>query len=763
MMINSPRNETRENADEAGRIRVSVLIPVYNAGDHLRHCLDSLAAQTYCDFEAIALDDGSTDGSLERLRDFATTHPFLHVETQANAGAPITRNRLLKMARGEFIMFMDDDDDVAPDYIGRFVAEAEWTGADIVCGGYRRATTTGRTLFAIRAKDEVWSPYVIVAAWAKIWRRDFVLGNGIEFFNYGLGGDIPFSLKGYALARKTHVFDYVGYTWIDNEASVSNVAQKTFNREKDPLVLLGKCLEVAGCGNLVRRFCVRYAVWYLCFAGRGATPSEFVAEADRIFAWLAERGIKAIYPFSWHYAKAGDFKSFAVAAIFTAIRRLGLTGLFARIYCKGRQPPPRGPFLTQLLLPPRHGDGLASDTFWNALSNAAAAVMSFVLLILTSHLTGAYWCGVAALGLAMSQQLFPISNFCTGSYQASDIAERHSFSDYVAAKMVTVVAMLAYAAVWLLLDWRGPDKALAFLSMLLYQVSDGFSNAFFSRYQQKGRLDASCRIRFAKIVAFLFVFAAVLFATRRPLPAMAAASAAHASLFFVLDIPMLKFFGPLRLRFPGRSSFSILAACAPLAINYFLIMLVNNEPRFAVDEKLGECAHAAYSALFMVSFAIVMCADFLMNPQVARLAAALRDGNRAAAVRTIRAPLATILLLGALGIAGAWAIGIPILSFLFSIDLSGNAGALCILLCGGIMIAIHQLAQTILVVLRRQIWVLPGMLLATMAAVFASRPLVARLGLQGAAISYASAIAVLALCSAPLAIVFLRSALRTAK
>ena len=416
--------------------------------------------------------------------------------------------------------------------------------------------------------------------------------------------------------------------------------------------------------------------------------------------------------------------------------------------------------ILKLLLPPPAGNGLVRDTLWNALSNAAAAGMSFLMLILTSRVAGAYWCGVAALGLAMSLQVFPLGNFTMGNYQASDIAERRSFSEYVAAKALTVGAMLFASGIWILVDWRGHDKALAFLAMLLYQASDAFSNAFFSRYQQKGRLDVACRVRFAKVTAFLAVFAAVLVATRRPLPAMAAAAAAHAALFFVLDMPLLSIFGPLRLVFPGRASLAILLACLPLAANSFLSMLVNNGPRFAIDSLMGAETLAAFSALFMVSFAVAMCADFLMNPQVVRLAVALRNGDRQAAIRTIRTPLVAILGLGATGLAAGAVAGVPILSTLFNLDLSGNAANLCLLLCGGMLLALYQLAQTILVVLRRQTWGLPGMILASASVLLLARPLVARLGLRGAAISYTTAVAILALCSGVFAIVFLCSEMR---
>lgn len=411
----------------------------------------------------------------------------------------------------------------------------------------------------------------------------------------------------------------------------------------------------------------------------------------------------------------------------------------------------------RLLVPPARGDGLARDTAWNAIVNGAAAGLSFFLLLLASRLAGAYWCGVAALGLAMSQQLFTLGNFTMGSYQASDVEERRTFDDYAAAKATTVSAMLLAGAAWLAFGGFSRDKALCFLALLAYQASDAFSNAFFSRYQQKGRLDTACRVRFAKIVAFAAVYAAVLAATRNVPAALAAAAAAHAALFFATDVPLLRVFGPLRLRFPGRAALSILPACFPLAFNSFLLMYVNNAPRFAVDAVLDEEALARFSALFMVSFVVAVCADFLMNPQVVRLAEAVRAGDRAAAGRTLLRPLAAIALLGAAGLAVAATFGAPLLAWIFGLDLSPHRDTLCAALAGGVLVALYQLGQTVLVVLRKQAWGLPGMVLAAAAAKLAARPFVARLGLRGAALSYVLAAAILAAASGLFAIRFFRA------
>ena len=111
--------------------QISVLIPVYNAERYLPQCLRSLSEQTFCDFEIIAVDDGSSDSSLKLLEDFAARDKRLRIISQKNAGVAAARNRLLKEACGKYLAFVDADDWVKKEYLYKLYAAADRSGAEI--------------------------------------------------------------------------------------------------------------------------------------------------------------------------------------------------------------------------------------------------------------------------------------------------------------------------------------------------------------------------------------------------------------------------------------------------------------------------------------------------------------------------------------------------------------------------------------------------------------------------------------------------------
>lgn len=102
---------------------VTVIIPIYNAELYLRRCLDSVLNSICQDFEVILVNDGSTDGSLEICREYAYKDNRVKLISQQNKGVSAARNRALEECRGEWVVFVDADDMIAPDFIGTIVQE----------------------------------------------------------------------------------------------------------------------------------------------------------------------------------------------------------------------------------------------------------------------------------------------------------------------------------------------------------------------------------------------------------------------------------------------------------------------------------------------------------------------------------------------------------------------------------------------------------------------------------------------------------------
>lgn len=222
--------------------RVSIIVPVYNADGYLRETIDSVYAQTFHDLELIAINDGSTDGSLSILDQYAEKHENMVVKTIPNSGTPgQPRNIGLDMARGEYIFFLDSDDLMVPDLLEQAVNVADETCSDIVLPRMENfghgARSLPRAVFKEqrRAADFIDSYAYRTLAPIKLFRRQLIEENKIRFpLGYAVGEDQPFALTAYLRGNHISTISDKIYYWVRNrgghgstEKNIHTLAQTT--------------------------------------------------------------------------------------------------------------------------------------------------------------------------------------------------------------------------------------------------------------------------------------------------------------------------------------------------------------------------------------------------------------------------------------------------------------------------------------------------------------------------------------------------------
>ena len=119
-----------------GNKLVSIVVPVYNPGEYLVKCVESIINQTYRNLEIILVDDGSADGSGEKCQAYALQDTRVKVIHQSNQGVVSAKTNGVRASKGDLIGYVDSDDYIEEDYIEQLVKLQEQSGADIVAVGH---------------------------------------------------------------------------------------------------------------------------------------------------------------------------------------------------------------------------------------------------------------------------------------------------------------------------------------------------------------------------------------------------------------------------------------------------------------------------------------------------------------------------------------------------------------------------------------------------------------------------------------------------
>ena len=217
---------------------VSIIMPVYNAEKYLREALDSVLAQTMADIEVLCVDDGSTDSSLDILHEYAAKDARVSVFTQDHQYAGAARNLGIKHAVGKYLLFLDADDIFDPELVAKSYARSEETDADIcvyaaeafddITGERRsmpyfcRAELCPKEVFsASDCPADIFS-ITATAPWNKLFRREFITGEGIEFQNTRSAEDIAFVFTAMACAERITVLNEPLLTYRQHSASLEH-------------------------------------------------------------------------------------------------------------------------------------------------------------------------------------------------------------------------------------------------------------------------------------------------------------------------------------------------------------------------------------------------------------------------------------------------------------------------------------------------------------------------------------------------------------
>ena len=201
--------------------KVSVIIPVYNVEEYLRECLDSVVNQTLKEIEIICVDDGSTDNSLEILKEYAKKDSRITVITQQNLHAGVARNAGLAVAKGEYVHFLDSDDWVEKNIYTIIPSKDQndiimfdsfkvdkildkkisWKKSYLDC----KKVSTNINIYEFENAPN--SP------WGKLFSRKFIEKFNLKFQNLRCCNDIYFIKLSIALAEKILLVDEILYNW----------------------------------------------------------------------------------------------------------------------------------------------------------------------------------------------------------------------------------------------------------------------------------------------------------------------------------------------------------------------------------------------------------------------------------------------------------------------------------------------------------------------------------------------------------------------
>ena len=288
--------------------KVSVVIPIYNVEDYLRECLDSVVNQTLKDIEIICINDGSPDNSLQILEEYASKDYRITIVNQKNKGLGASRNVGTSLANAPYIFFLDSDDFIALETLENLYNKIEETQAELcqyLTYKYDNITKEIRLIpngvFDAVRNEEVYNyknnPKLMfeqVEAWKKLYKKDFLIKNGIKFYENSYFEDTLAHIKSFAMARKVCLVDngYIYYR-CNREGQITGDCKNT-DKFLDVFNYINgaeEFLKSNPCWAEVKRYYYTFAVRRICSYYGKCNSDTKIEFSKRVREWCKNKNL----------------------------------------------------------------------------------------------------------------------------------------------------------------------------------------------------------------------------------------------------------------------------------------------------------------------------------------------------------------------------------------------------------------------------------------------------------------------------------------
>ncbi len=374
------------------------------------------------------------------------------------------------------------------------------------------------------------------------------------------------------------------------------------------------------------------------------------------------------------------------------------------------------------------------------LGSGIYSLATVIFVMLAKRLVGEEAGAKFYMAFTTGQMLLTIGYFEIRPFQVTDVKQQYKAKEYFGFRVISSAAMLACAVVvGIVYVVNGKADAAGFMliiTMCILKMFDGIADVFEGEFQRNDRIDISGMSMAFRTIAIMAVFSIIAWVTRNIYAASAVAAVTGLAGAAVVAVVWSRGFEPLSVSFDREKMKSLFRSTILLFIGSAMCMWLWNGTKYVVEWTLTDRDTLAYGIVFMPTMVINLGSSFVFKPMLTTLARHYEQGEYKAFAKLVAVLVATavgitVVTLG----AGAW-LGIPVLSWLYDIELAPYKSVMLVLIAAGGFNAVSILFYYALTVMRLQKEIFAGYTITFVVSIIFPIVMVKAMGIAGAGTSY---------------------------
>lgn len=381
---------------------------------------------------------------------------------------------------------------------------------------------------------------------------------------------------------------------------------------------------------------------------------------------------------------------------------------------------------------------LKKSYFWNTLGSGLNSFNSLFLLILVTRINGIKDAGLFTFSFATACMFYVIATYAGRTYQVTENEKDINDNEFIMHRIICSVVMIIVSIFFCLINHYSKYKFIIFSLLCLFKCSEAISDVFYGILQKNNKLDIVGKSLFFRSLLDVIIFGIIDYVTNNLI--ISCISMIIVNIIFLIfidsklglkfkdDFKIVSFFAVKKIFVLGFFTFGF-----SFVANYLV-----NAPRYAIDSIMSEDFQTIFGIIVMPASIIMLINQFIIQPIITTIKKYYNERNKKEFLKIIFKVIFATFIVGVIAIIGAYFLGVPVLDFMYHLDLSKYKYDLLLIIFGATLYTVASVLSNGLIVLRKTKVQLGIYVITSIFAFVISYKLVDLFGFNGAVYSYLS-------------------------